>query len=174
MHARTIPVRVTEWLWMPVYRHIIFFSSSFNQVPGQPDFVTCTLGTFGENLKFPLARRNLSVDTFNVQAGFEAHIEVLFDNFPTVGVLAANGTVVRSLWCRETFLRESQRLVCVDIHQEVFLLKAKPEVVVIFFDSGAAVGDVRSTIGVQDFSHHQVAVFPIRIRNDRDWLQQAV
>ena len=124
---------------MPVYRHIVFFSSSLDQVARQPDFIACAPGAFGENLEFPLTCGHFGVDAFYVQASLKTHIEVFFDNLATVGVIATNGAVVWSLWCRETFLGKTQRLVGIDIHQEVFLLKAKPEVIIVFFNSGTAV-----------------------------------
>ena len=69
--------------------------------------VTRSGGTFGKHLKFPLACRNFAVDTFNIDARFEASIQMFFDNLSTVSVLRTDRAVVRSLRRRKSTWREA-------------------------------------------------------------------
>ena len=87
MHAGTVPVRITQWLAVPVDGQVILFSSSLKQVASNPDFVSSALGTLGEDLEFPLSCRNFCVDTFNIQTGLKAQVEMFFDQLSAKGIL---------------------------------------------------------------------------------------
>ena len=70
--------------------------------------------------------------------------------------------------------RESRRQVGAGIPQEVLLLEAEPEVVVVFLDGGAAIGLVGRTVGVQDLGHHEEGIRATRVPKDRHRFQQQV
>ncbi|MEZ6115513.1 MAG: hypothetical protein R3C28_02910 [Pirellulaceae bacterium] len=61
------------------------------------------------------------------------------------------------------------------VPQEIFLLKAKPKIIVIFVTDGSStIGDMRSAIRIKNFGHYQKAIVPLRIGKDGNWFQQTV
>ena len=75
---------------MPVDGQVVLFSSSLKQVASNPDFVPGALGTFGEDLEFPLPCRNFCVDTFNIQTGLKAQVQMFFNQLSAEGILCTN------------------------------------------------------------------------------------
>src|SRR4051812_42037442 len=111
MHTATVPVEVPQWLAMPVNRDTIFFANSFKQVAGYPYFITSLLGSFCENLKFPLTGCYFSIYTFHVKTCIETRVKMFFNNCATISILCPNGTIVRTLWSWKTSFRETNRAV---------------------------------------------------------------
>src|SRR5690349_11693691 len=108
---------------MPVDGNTIFFTSSFKEVAGNPNLVTCRFCTFSKDLKFPLTGRYFCIYTFDVEAGVNAQVKVIFNDFATKGIFCAHGAVVWSLWRRVTLFREAQGFIGGRIPQKIFLLK---------------------------------------------------
>ena len=99
---------------------------------------------------------------------------MLFDALPTKGISRSHGTVVRPLWAWVSVHRESRRQLRIDIPQEIFLLKAEPEVIIVVIDGGPAVGYVRRTVGIQHLGHDQKGVLATGIGIDGHRLQQTI
>ena len=83
---------------------------------------------------------------------------MFIDDVAADGVGGADGGVVWTLRAGETAFREADRQVGFVVPEDVFLLEAKPKVVVIVVDGGAAVGFVRGAVCIEDFAHHQPVV----------------
>jgi hypothetical protein len=93
----------------------------FSTVPGQLTFDPQARS----NLKFPLGRKNLSVDTRDVHTGVHASTVVSLDDVTTVDLASSNTTVVRTLGTWETTLGPAVRGTKF-IEQCVFLLQTEP------------------------------------------------
>ena len=132
------------------------------------------LGALGEDLEFPLATSNFLVDAFKVDAGLKTKVGVLLNEGAAVGVFSAHGAVVEALWTRVATNGETEGELCVNVHDEIFLLVAKPEIVVIVVDGCSSVAGVRRSVGVQHFAHDQVSVHALGVGEDVHGLQQAV
>ena len=156
VHARAVPVRVAQGLRMPIDGQAVFLGGALEQVAGHPGLVTGALGPLGENLEFPLAGGHLGVDALDIDARLEAGIEMLLDDFAPVGVAATHRAIVRALGSRKAVLGESRRAIRLGHPQEILLLEAEPEIVVVILDRGAAVGLMGRAIGVQHLGHHEV------------------
>ena len=176
VHARTVPVGVTERLRVVVDCKAVLFAGALEEVTGKPDLVASTLCALCEDLELPLTCGDLTVDSLNVETCIEADIEMLFDHVAAECVLSADRAVVRALWFWVTGSRESWWTVGDWIPQEVLLLETKPEVFVIigFVDGRTPVGRVWSAVRVKNLGHDEVCVPTVRIGDDRDWLQQKV
>ena len=83
---------------------------------------------------FPLARRHLRVDALDVEPRVETGIEVLFDAGPAVRVVGADRAVIGTLRSRVAARGEAGRIIVFCAPQEILLLEAKPEIVVIIVD----------------------------------------
>src|SRR5688572_18658936 len=66
MHARTIPISIAERLAMIFDIDAVFFSQALQEIACNPDLIGSLLGTFSENLEFPLAFCHFSIDAFMV------------------------------------------------------------------------------------------------------------
>ena len=58
----------------------VFLSEPLQKIAGHPHLVGGALGALAENLEFPLALGHLGVDTFMVDAGGEAEVEMFLDD----------------------------------------------------------------------------------------------
>src|SRR6185295_8451841 len=76
MHTATVPIKIPQWLAMPVNGDTIFFANSFKQVAGYPYFITGLLSSFCENLKFPLTGCYFSIYTLYVKTCIETRVKV--------------------------------------------------------------------------------------------------
>ena len=148
----------------------------FQNVAGDPRLVAGAGCALGEHLELPLACGDLAVDALDIDAGLKAGVESAPRCMLRPKALArAHRAVVRHLAApdsRQTG-KPGGRLV-LGVPQEVLLLEAEPEIVVVVLDGGAAVRLVRRAVGVQHLGHHQVAVLAVRVGEHRHGLQQAV
>ena len=87
VHAGTVPVELfAQWLRFPVDGEAVALRGTFEQIAGDPGFVSGTLGAFGEYLKFPLPGGHFGVDSLNVDTCLQAQVKVILDNIATVRV----------------------------------------------------------------------------------------
>jgi len=174
VHSRAIPVEIfSEWFAMEVHINTEFFTEANEEVASNPDFIGGTLGAFSENLEFPLTLGDLGIDAFVVDAGVEAEIKVLLDDFASdiADSVEADPSVVRALWCWEAIFREAKRASI--LIEEILLLEAEPSVGIIQ-DGSTGVGDVRCAIGHHDLAHDENTIFTARVRENGDWLENAI
>ena len=80
---------------MPVDGEVVLLGSTFQQITGKPDFVPCAFCAFREDLEFPLTSGDFGIDAFDIDAGLDTQVQMLFDQFTTEGVFRANRTIVR-------------------------------------------------------------------------------
>ena len=99
---------------------------------------------------------------------------MLLDDLTSKAVRGSYGAVIRTLRSRKAACRESKREVSVRIPQEVLLLEAEPEIVVVILNSCPAILFVRGAVCVQHFGHHQKRVETAWVREDRDGLQHTI
>ena len=173
VHAGAVPIAL-DGFWMVLDVVAVTLGEAIKHVASHPEFVAGLLGALGENLEFPLAAGDFLVDTFEVQPGLKAEIGVLFNKRTAVGVLPAYRTVVEPLWAGITANGETEWQLRVNVHDEVFLLVAEPEIVVIIVDGRTTVAGVRRAVRVHDLAHHEPAVHALRVGEDVHGLQQAV
>jgi hypothetical protein len=174
VHSRAIPIEVfSEWFAMEVYIYTKLFTEANEKVTSDPDFIGGTLGAFSENLEFPLTFGHFGIDAFVVDAGVEAEIKVLLDDFTSdvADGAEADTSVVRALWSWEAIFRETERATI--LIEEIFLLEAEPSVGIIQ-DRGTGVGNVRSAIRQHDLAHDENAIFTGRVRENGYWLENAI
>jgi hypothetical protein len=149
------------------------FTEANEEVASDPDFIGGALGAFSENLEFPLTLGNLGIDAFVVDAGVEAEIKVLLDDFASdvANSAEADTSVVRALWGWEAIFRETERASV--LIEEILLLESEPSVGIIK-NRSTRVGDMRSAIGHHDLAHNESAIFTGRVRENGDWLENAI
>ena len=94
------------------------------------------------------------------------------DDVPAECVLGTHGAVELALWRLVAWEAEGE--VGLWVPEEVFLLKAEPEVVVVVVDGGAAVRSVGASVSVEDFAHDEVPVDAVGVRVDGNGLEKAV
>ena len=174
VHAGAIPIGIAERFAVPVDPDVVFFCGAFEEVAGDPDFVTGAFSAFGEDLKFPLSGGDFGIDAFDIETSGEAEVEVFFDDFATEGIFGADGAVVGTLWGRVATDGEAKRQVGFAIPEEVFLFEAEPEVGVVIIDGCAAVGFVDGSIRVEDFAHDEEGILATWVDEDGDWFEEAV
>ena len=160
VHPGAVPVDVfAEGFAVEVHIDPVFFAKADEQVARDPDLVCAGSGTFAEDLELPLAFCHFGVDTFVVDAGVEAQIEMFFDDFAGdfAYVFVAHARVVFTLGVGVTTALWEPEGYAVAV-EEVFLLKAEPRVGVI--DDGCArVAGVRGfAVWHHDFAHHEHAI----------------
>ena len=170
MHARTIPVQLAEGLGVPVNTKAVLLADPLQQVSRYPGFIACALGTFCENLKFPLTSSNLGVNAFHIDARCETQIKVLFYTLPAKGVPRSDRAVIRPLRPGVAVHRKAGRQLSINVPQKILLLETEPEVVIVIVDGSAAVRCVRRAVRVEYFCHHQKSVFAAGVRENRDGL----
>src|SRR5438045_6858548 len=129
---------------MPIDVHAVSFTKAHHDVTGHPHLVGGGAGTFAEDLEFPLAFGNFSVDAFDIDAGVEAKVNVLLGQFAshTADALVTNAGVVFTLrvWISITTWEAERSVV---LPEEIFLFETKPCTRVIM-DGCTAVAWVRS------------------------------
>ena len=104
--------------------HIL--ADAIEQPAGQPQVVANGRRADWADLKLPLRRHNLAVDTGNCQPGVQAGVQVLFNHGPAVNFVGADTAVVAALGCGEAVVRPAQRLQAVK--EGVLLLNSEPPV----------------------------------------------
>ena len=70
--------------------------------------------------------------------------------------------------------REAKGKLGFNVHDEVFLLVAKPKISIVIVDGGATVAGVRSAVGVENFTHHEVSVDTLWVWENVHGLEKAV
>ena len=92
---------------------------------------------------------------------------MLFDDFTTVGVRAADRAVVRTLRTGVALRREARRTIGFGVPQEVLLLEPEPEIFVVTVeDRRTAIRLVRRTVGVENLCHDEKGIPTAGIRED--------
>ena len=174
VHARAVPVEFAQRLGMPFDGIPILLPNPLQQITGYPDLVASPLGSLGEDLKLPLAGGHFSIDTFNVQAGFEAGIEMLFHAGPTVGIFCSDRAVIGSLRGRISARGKPGRVVVLCAPEKILLFEAEPEILVIVGYRGSGIRHMRRTVSTENLRHDEVGVLAARIRKNRDRLEKAI
>ena len=170
VHARTIPVQLAKGLGVPVDGEAVLLANSLQQVTRYPGFIARALGTFCENLKFPLSGSNLGVNAFYIDARCETQIKVLFYTLSAKGVPRSDRAVIRSLRPGVAVHRKARRQLGINVPQKILLLETEPEVVIVIVNGSAAVRCVRRAVRVEYFCHHQKGVFAAGVWENRDGL----
>ena len=60
--------------------YFVFFAETIHEIASDPNVVGCLGGTFREDLEFPLALGDFSVDAFVVDAGGQTELEVFLND----------------------------------------------------------------------------------------------
>src|SRR6185503_13584094 len=154
MHATTVPIKGAKWFAMPVNRNTVFLTDSFKQVAGYPNLVSGSFCTFSKDLELPLASGYFSIDPFNIQTGFKTCIEMFFNHWAAISIFCTYRAVVGALGTGETTFRKTDGFICFRIPQEIFLLKSKPEIIIIIFNCCPSVRFVCGSIRTQYFTHY--------------------
>ena len=118
--------------------------------------ISSRLSTFSEDLVFPLAFHDFSVDTFDTKSSVNASVEMFFNNLSSDSFTSSNRAIVRTLRTRVVVtLRETEHVVGLHVPEAVLLFPAEPEISVIFFlrDLSSEIGGMRRVVRVQDFAH---------------------
>ena len=140
---------------MPVDPVAVFFTDALEEVACYPYLIAGFLCTLGKDLEFPLTSCDFSVDTFNIEAGCKALLEMLFNHVAAKRIACTDGAVVLTLWIWVAIGWEAKRLVGIRIVEEIFLLEAEPEIVVIVVDQCTAVGRMGISMGIKNIAHHE-------------------
>mmetsp|Transcript_49712 Transcript_49712/g.103421 ORF Transcript_49712/g.103421 Transcript_49712/m.103421 type:complete len:615 (-) Transcript_49712:45-1889(-) len=177
--AGAIPVAL-HWLGRERADTVVALGDAQHNVARNGEMISHLHTPARTNLKLPLARHDLCVDTGDFNASLQALHVVLLRDGPANGNAAACTGVVGSLrrWLR-AILVEAQRNLCFlsDLpgpHQGVLLLDAKPRIqmFVLLHDlrtRGTRVANCRLTIpGIVGFGQHQdMGTSAERILEDR-------
>jgi len=139
VHTGAIPICMAQRFGVPLNGQAVFFCCTLQNIPGQPGFVARAFGAFCKDLKLPLSRRHFPINAFNIESGFEADIKMILNDFATIGIHSAYGAIIRTLRAWKTTLRKAWRQVGGWVPKKIFLLKTKPEIIVIIFDSGTPI-----------------------------------
>lgn len=174
VHSGTVPV-TNEGLTVPLDIDTVFFTEAKEDVTGNPDLVGSVLGTFTEDLEFPLAFGDLGIDTFVVDACVEADVEVLLNDVTgdITYVAVTSAAVVFTLWGGEAVGIFGPTERATFGMEEVFLFESNPESVV-FRNGGAGIAGVGSTVRKHDFTHYEEAVLAGTVGVERHGLEHAI
>src|SRR5262249_33389004 len=128
---------------------------------------------FGEDLEFPLAFGDLSIDALMVDTGSQTELQVFFHDFTShaAHIFVANAAVIRALGPGVALFGEAEGPSI--LIYEIFLLEADPQVRVIL-NPGACVGGMRGAISVIDFAKNEISVLAARIRIESHRFEDAV
>ena len=173
VHARPVPIAMDR-LAVPIYGQIVVFGNALKQIAGNPGLVASTLGALGKHLKLPLTNHHFSIDSFDIDAGLKAHVEMFVDDRAANGLAGADRAIVWALRSRETSSREADRQVDLRIPDGVFLLEPEPEVIIVVINQRTTVRLVRRAVMVEHFGHHQKSILTTGIGEDCHRLKQAI
>ena len=126
MHAGAVPVTSNRF-WIQVDDVTISFGCLVEKVARHHQVVARFLCAFAKALEFPLAEHDFRVDADNTYAGFQADIEVFFDEVTSRHIVITNRAIVRPLRLRKTALGETNRAAVVSL-QDVLLFESEPEI----------------------------------------------
>ena len=160
VHPGTVPVDIfAEGFAVEVHVYAVFFAETDEQVARDPDLVCAGSGTFPEDLELPLAFGHFGIDAFVVDAGVEAEVEVLFDDFAGdfAHVFVTHAGVVFTLGVGVTTALGEPEGYAVAV-EEVFLFEPEPRVGVINDGCARVAGVWCLAIGHHDFAHHEHAI----------------
>src|SRR5438093_2332192 len=89
-------------------------------------------------------------------------------------VTGTNRTIVRALWPGETAFREAQRLFCFRIPEEILLLEAEPEIIIIIINQRSSIAFMGSAVRIQHLAHYKVSAFTLRVFYNKNRFQQTI
>ena len=78
---------------------------------------------------------------------------MVLNNLAAMGVKGTHRAIVRPLWPGVAVGREARGCIGLHIPQEVFLLKSKPEIIIIVVDGRTSIGLMRGAVGVKYLGH---------------------
>ena len=83
---------------------------------------------------------------------------MLFDEFASKRILRPYRSIVRPLRTRVAPFGKAQWKIGLRIYDCVFLLKTKPEIIIVILDGSTAVGFVGGAVGIENFRHDKPAI----------------
>ena len=175
VHAGAVPVAL-DGFRLQVHGDAVTLANALEQVSRNPHFVAGSGCALGENLVLPLAHHHLSVDALDVDAGIETDLQMFVDDLSADCVGSTDGSIEWALRPGETVLREAEREIGVRVPQDIFLLEAEPEIIIVVVNGGATVGFMRGAVGVENFAHDQPVVGAdlVGIREQGNRLEEAI
>jgi len=120
----TVPV-TWDWFGMEGDLDTEFFGDTVEEIAGHPEMVTHLDTDAWTDLEFPLGRKNLSVDTRNLDTRVQARLVVSLDDITAVDVSGTDSTIVWTLWAWETTLWPAI-WPSIGVKESIFLLKTEP------------------------------------------------
>ena len=99
---------------------------------------------------------------------------MLFHTGSAMGIIGPDRAIVRTLRLWIATSREARRVVVFGAPEEVLLLKAEPETVIVIVDRCPAIRLVWGAVGIEYLGHHEVGILATRVGIDGHWLEQAV
>src|ERR1700676_1247978 len=79
VHTRSIPVTLDGFA-MQYNIHFVYLTKTHQQIPSGPGVISGFGRPFGEDLEFPLAFSNFSVDALMIDTSGKAEVPVFFDD----------------------------------------------------------------------------------------------
>ena len=140
---------------MPVDPVTVLFADALEEVACNPYLIASFLCALGKDLEFPLASCDFSIDAFNIEAGCKALFEMLFNHVAAKRIACTHGAIVLTLWIWVAIGWETKGLVGIRIVEEVFLLEAEPEIVVVVINQRTAVGRMSIVMCIENITHHK-------------------
>ena len=153
--------------------HAVLLADARHDVAGDPHLIGGLLGSFAEDLVFPLTLGDLGVDALDVDAGRDADVDVLLDDLSrdAADILVADAGVVRTLRSGVTARGKpsgtpslNRKYSCSKPNQA----SASSGIV------ARVLRGVRLAAGQHHLVHDEEAVLAGAIGEERDWLEHAV